>query len=163
AAVWPLQRLLRTLTDQVRNGMGAEIAAVAAIGFGEHLAACFGRAAPMRAPPRRTRRALAVFRIADEFLRSNGARPLPLGDIVAATGASIRSLHHAFMAATSMSPAAYLKRRRLMQVHAVLKRADPAKTLVKTVAIDHGFWHLGHFAAVYGAMFGCPPSETLRL
>ena len=142
--------------------MGSEVSAAAATGFGEHLAACFSRAAPVRAPPRRTRGALAVFRIAEEFLRANGARPLHLDDIVVATGASLRSLHHAFMATVAMSPAAYLRRRRLMQVHAVLKRADAAQTLVKTVAIDHGFWHLGHFAAAYAAMFGCRPTETLR-
>jgi hypothetical protein len=93
--------------------MGSEVAAAAATGFGEHLAPCFRRAEPMRAPPRRTRRALAVFRIAEDFLRANGACLLHLDDVVAATGTSQRSLHHALMAATEMS---YLRRRRLMQV-----------------------------------------------
>jgi AraC family transcriptional regulator, ethanolamine operon transcriptional activator len=33
---------------------------------------------------------------------------------------------------------------------------------VKKIALDSGFWHLGHFAKDYHALFGENPSETLR-
>ena len=33
--------------------------------------------------------------------------------------------------------------------------------LVKSVALTHGFWHLGQFAHDYRATFGEMPSETL--
>jgi hypothetical protein len=32
---------------------------------------------------------------------------------------------------------------------------------VKSIALSHGFWHLGQFAHDYRATFGEAPSETL--
>jgi AraC family ethanolamine operon transcriptional activator len=59
-----------------------------------------------------------------------------------------------------MSPHAYLKSRRLLLVRRALLDRRDGPDLVKSVALDHGFWHLGHFARDYCALFGELPSET---
>jgi transcriptional regulator GlxA family with amidase domain len=46
-------------------------------------------------------------------------------------------------------------------VRRALRGAQPGKHLVKTIALGHGFWHLGRFAQDYRALFGETPSETL--
>jgi hypothetical protein len=48
-----------------------------------------------------------------------------------------------------------------MMVRQALESAGPEPPLVKTVALDHGFWHLGHFACDYRDLFGETPSETV--
>jgi len=77
-------------------------------------------------------------------------------------GVSERTLRYTFCNLTGMPPLAFLKRQRLNRVHRSLRRADPAETLVKQVALTHGFSHLGHFSREYRQMFGEAPSETLR-
>ncbi|WP_068113355.1 helix-turn-helix domain-containing protein [Tropicimonas marinistellae] len=75
---------------------------------------------------------------------------------------SLRTLHYAFEDVTGMSPATWLRRHRLNNVHKTLIKASPDETLVKSVAIDNGFVHLGHFAKQYQRLFGCTPSQTLQ-
>ena len=55
----------------------------------------------------------------------------------------------------------YLKRLRLNGVHRALRVADKANTRIIDVATAWGFWHMGHFASDYRAMFGVSPSQTL--
>jgi AraC family ethanolamine operon transcriptional activator len=50
-----------------------------------------------------------------------------------------------------------------MMTRQVLSNAESEDTLVKTVALDHGFWHFGNFSQDYRKLFGETPSETLAL
>jgi AraC family ethanolamine operon transcriptional activator len=84
-------------------------------------------------------------------------------DLCAALGVSARRLHDAFRAVLGMSPHAYLKSRRLLLAHRALLGRMDRPDLVKSVALAHGFWHLGHFARDYRALFGRLPSETLAM
>ena len=119
-------------------------------------------AAPARPPSRRaTREALRVFREAEDALHANLARPLYRDDLCALLGVSRRKLHDAFMAVAGVTPPAYLKLRRLVLVRRALRAAPDGPPLVKSVALSHGFWHLGHFARDYGALFGELPSATV--
>ena len=43
-----------------------------------------------------------------------------------------------------------------------LQSRDGSVPLVKSVALGHGFWHLGQFAHDYRNTFGEAPSETLE-
>ena len=57
-----------------------------------------------------------------------------------------------------MSPLAYVKAVRLKQARQALKQARS----VTEAATACGFWHFGHFAHDYQALFGERPSDTLR-
>jgi AraC family ethanolamine operon transcriptional activator len=111
--------------------------------------------------PRRTRDMLRQVGAADEFLRANIDRPVYTDELCAALHVSARTLHQSFAAVYGMSPHAYLKRRRLILVHRALRAAREGRAMVKSVALAHGFWHLGRFAQEYATMFGEMPSETL--
>jgi AraC family ethanolamine operon transcriptional activator len=114
------------------------------------------------APQRRaTRDAMRVVRDAEAFLYATMARPLYRDDLCAALGVSRRKLHDAFVSTTGMTPPTYLKTRRLVLVRRALKAARNGRPLVKSVALAHGFWHLGYFAQDYRELFGELPSETL--
>jgi len=75
---------------------------------------------------------------------------------------SERTLGYAFKDVTGISPAAYLRAIRLNRVRRGLLHSAPGQTLVKTIACEHGFWHLGQFSHDYRQLFGQSPSETLR-
>jgi AraC-like DNA-binding protein len=109
--------------------------------------------------PRSTRSQVRIVRRADEYLREHRARPIYTNELCDVVGVSPRTLHSAFAALYGCSPHAYLKRRRLLMVHRVLQASEGA-LLVKTAALDHGFWHLGNFARDYRALFGVVPTVT---
>jgi AraC family ethanolamine operon transcriptional activator len=115
------------------------------------------------APQRRASRdAMRVVRDAEAFLQANLMRPLYRDDLCAALGVSRRKLHDAFVSTVGMTPPTYLKTRRLVLVRRALRMARPGRSLVKSVALTHGFWHLGYFAQDYRELFGELPSETLE-
>lgn len=102
-----------------------------------------------------------LVRQATDLVLSDPKRRMGLTDICAYLNVSLRRLHYSFQAATEDSPAIWLRRVRLNQVHKILLASSPDDVLVKQVAIDHGFLHLGHFAMQYRILFGCSPSQTL--
>jgi AraC-like DNA-binding protein len=61
-----------------------------------------------------------------------------------------------------MGPIRYLTLRRMHLARRALSRADSSMATVTQIATDHGFWELGRFAVAYHALFGEPPSTTLR-
>lgn len=73
-------------------------------------------------------------------------------------GVSRRTLQNAFHRVLDMSPLAYIKAVRLKQARECLKQAQS----VTDAATACGFWHFGHFAHDYQALFGERPSDTLR-
>jgi AraC-like DNA-binding protein len=111
--------------------------------------------------PRAAREAHRVVRAAEDYLHADIGRPIFREQLCAALGVSLRKLHDAFVSTTGMSPQAYLKTRRLMLVRRSLRERDARPPLVKSVALAHGFWHLGHFARDYRMLFGESPSATM--
>ena len=75
---------------------------------------------------------------------------------------SRRTLERAFHESLDMSPATYFRIRGLNAVRRLLLDTPPIPGVVARLAIDHGFWHLGRFAASYRALFGERPTDTLR-
>lgn len=110
--------------------------------------------------PRALREAVRLVAQAEAFLDAQRHRPVFVAELGAALGCSPRNLQNAFLAVVGTSPHAYLKRRRLSQARAALRRSPARPGRVKAVALDHGFWHLGHFALDYRALFGESPSDT---
>ena len=60
-----------------------------------------------------------------------------------------------------MPPIAFLRRKRLGDVHRALLMAGRS-TSIREVAVEHGFIELGRFAREYRRHFGELPSTTLR-
>lgn len=164
AAARRLQRAVAEATDLVGSlppgSAGPELAVALSNSVNDSLFAAFAAAGPQPEIPRATRAAMRILQRAEAYLAANIARPVHTEELCAVLEVSPRSLHKAFVATCGMSPQAYLKRRRLMLVHAALKAEAERPPLVKSVALGHGFWHLGHFARDYRALFGCSPSET---
>lgn len=130
------QSLLGDVDHAFATAPGSELAGFA---IGNHVRAC---------------------RRANEFLRS--AIGLPSNEEVAeAAGVTVRTLHNAMVAVQGISLQRFMTLNRLWAVRTALIRARPGD-LVKTIAFDHGFWHLGRFSQTYRAFFGETPSATLN-
>jgi len=112
-------------------------------------------------PPPNVSRRLEIIRKTEEFAESFPNRSLRVPDVCRHVGTSERNLRYAFEDLAGISPAAYLKAHRLSRVHTALLEADPSEMLVKTIAYEHRFWHLGQFSRDYRLAFGERPSETL--
>jgi AraC family transcriptional regulator, ethanolamine operon transcriptional activator len=107
----------------------------------------------------RARRRMVVR--ADEYLRAHLHRPIYTEELCEALAVSATGLAEAFRAVFGVSPHRFLKLRRLSMVRAALQAREGPPPLVKSVALSHGFWHLGQFARDYRETFGETPSETL--
>jgi AraC family transcriptional regulator, ethanolamine operon transcriptional activator len=101
-----------------------------------------------------------ICRIADEFIRSNAKSSQNSAEVAVAAGVTIRTLHNAMVAVNGMSLQRFMLLDRLWATHAALVRAGP-EDLVKTIALDQGFWHFGRFSRTYRTFFGEAPSDTL--
>jgi AraC-like DNA-binding protein len=98
----------------------------------------------------------------EEFLECHPDRPFCLTEICAAIGVAERTLRVACEEQLGMAPIRFLSMRRFHLVHRALRQADPSKTTVTRIAIDHGFWELGRFSVAYRALFDESPSDSLR-
>ena len=111
--------------------------------------------------PRGTRSRRRIVIRADEYLRTHLDRPIYSEELCSVLGASASALADAFQASFGISPHRFLKLRRLSMVRAALRPYEGRMPLVKSVALAHGFWHLGLFAHDYRETFGGMPSDTL--
>jgi len=99
---------------------------------------------------------------AKEFIRENVREAIDPEDIAAAVHVSARALYAAFKTSLNTTPMRYLKQLRLDMVRETLHDLDPRQASVTTVALEHGFQHLGHFCEAYKERFGELPGETLH-
>jgi AraC family ethanolamine operon transcriptional activator len=76
-------------------------------------------------------------------------------------GVGERTLQYAFRERFGLTPAAFLKMRRLAEVRRRLLRPGIGDLTVGETAASLGFWHVGQFAADYRRAFGETPSQTL--
>jgi AraC-like DNA-binding protein len=106
-------------------------------------------------PPRAIRRVI-------DAIHDEPERPFTVADLARIAGMSVRSLQEGFRRHVGCAPMTYLQRERLVRAHESLRRADPLRVTVATVAHRWGFAHLGRFASAYRSRFGETPSETLK-
>ncbi|UPK03133.1 helix-turn-helix domain-containing protein [Bradyrhizobium sp. 170] len=111
--------------------------------------------------PRLAQSAVKLVRDVERYLVDAGNRPIHISELSGVFNVSRRRLHRAFIDVLGVPPIAFLRRKRLGDVHEALLTAGPAAT-VRQVAIDHGFGELGRFAAAYRRLFGELPSQTFR-
>lgn len=114
----------------------------------------------LRTPSMRSRD-LAMRRCLERIERTDWAElsPAVLCEI---SGVGERTLQYAFRERFGVTPAAFLKARRLAAVRERLLRAEGMDETVGDASAALGFWHLGHFAADYRRFFSEAPSDTLR-
>ena len=96
----------------------------------------------------------------EHYTNAAGTRPVHISEICAQCGVSRRSLHRAFHEVLGIGPVTYLQRKRLCDIHSVLRDSDPATTTIAEVALQHGFLNLGRFSGYYRSLFDEYPSET---
>jgi len=108
------------------------------------------------------RRSRAILARLLEFLEAHPCRPLYLAEICASIGVAERTLRASCERHLGMGPIRYLSLRRMHLVRRALLHSNPSAATVTQIVTDHGFWELGHFSVAYRALFGEPPSKTLR-
>ena len=100
--------------------------------------------------------------LAKEYLDAHMKGPVTVADLCAHTGIRIRTLQRIFQRELGLSPGRYLLARRLGAVRRALVAVDPEHGIIKRVARDHGFTHMGRFAVDYRSQFAETPSQTLN-
>jgi len=85
-----------------------------------------------------------------------------VAELSRALGTSDRKLREAFASILGVSPARYLRLRRLMLVRAALRALGGPWQTVREAALAHGFWHLGRFSSFYREAFSESPVRTLQ-
>jgi AraC-like DNA-binding protein len=95
------------------------------------------------------------------YLDTVGARPVHISEICERFNVEERTLYRHFHSVVGMAPKAYLRIKRLNDVHTELRR-DGLTMSVADVASAHGFLEHGRFAGDYRRLFGELPSQTLR-
>ena len=98
---------------------------------------------------------------AEELIRSHPERPITVGDLIATSGVSARTLFEGFQRFRGTTPMALLRTVRLERVRADLETAPPSENIAG-IAFKWGIVHLGRFARDYRRRFGELPSHTLR-
>jgi len=119
---------------------------------------------PARGESRSTRRLSSrdIVVAAVEYSRTcHGRRPSVL-ELCRASAVSERRLMYAFEEMTGVSPRRYVSLASMARIYRSLVRGYPGDVSVGDLAFDHGWYHLGRFAAAYRRIYGELPSETLR-
>lgn len=111
----------------------------------------------------RVARRFGRLRQAQAFLVERCPGEVSLGELCREVAISRRGLECLFEDCLGLSPAAFVRHQRLHGVRGALRAASPAAGMVKAIALEWGFWHLGRFARDYRALFGESPRETLGL
>jgi AraC-like DNA-binding protein len=122
---------------------------------------CVADPSPRRRTIRRWEDADLVHEALD-YLDRTGNWMVPVLTLCRHVGVSERRLQVGFAAMLGMAPAAFMRHRALQAAHRALRDADPTTNEVSAIARGCGFEHLGRFAGYYRAVYGEPPSATLR-
>ena len=152
--------ILRT-DEEVRRSFAARLVMQDEL-LGAFLESLAGGVEP--APMPAIANAAALVSRAEAFVKDSGINSTCVSDLCLGCGVPRRTLSHAFHQVLGMGPATYLRRLRLNQVRWTLRqlRATDRRIRVKSVALEHGFWHPGRFSSQYRELFGESPLESTR-
>lgn len=104
------------------------------------------------------RRRWKLVQQARDYIDSMQDETLGIEDLCRELSVSRRTLQYCFQEILGLTPAAFIRARRLNKVRDLLKEVDS----VTEAATAWGFWHFGHFSQEYKKLFGELPSDTLR-
>lgn len=94
------------------------------------------------------------------WIEANLGEPITLGALCRVAGVGARCLQRTFEHRRGVSPMRFVAERRLAATHHALLQARPGAN-VTTIALAHGFDHVGRFAQLYRQVIGELPSRTL--
>ncbi|MFC6712124.1 helix-turn-helix domain-containing protein [Paracoccus cavernae] len=103
----------------------------------------------------------ASMRRIDQLIDEDSDCLIGLQELCEGARLSLRTIESIIRRRMGMTAHSYLQRRRLSRVRQALLTPREIRT-VTSIAMDHGFTHLGRFSAFYRQMYGELPSETLR-
>jgi AraC-like DNA-binding protein len=103
-----------------------------------------------------------IAKCVQQYLEENYRKAVRLEQLCRVTGVGIRTLQRSFAEYFDITITEYLKTVRLDGAHRELAFAHPSQRSVTTVALRHGFSHLGRFSVEFRQRFGESPSEVLR-
>ena len=112
-------------------------------------------------PTRRTAVRLRLLRQGRDFIAERARQPIHLDDLCTELNLSRRGVEVLFRDSLGLGPTAFIRHQRLHGIRQALREAAPTPGTVKQLALQWGFWHLGHFANDYRTLFGEKPSQTL--
>jgi AraC-like DNA-binding protein len=101
-----------------------------------------------------------LFATVDRYIDAHLGDEISASELAVMCNMSVRTLYDRFTQIKSVTPAWYVKNRKLRRVFERLSSEDARS--VSEVATDFGFNHLGRFSSDYRAAFGELPSDTLR-
>ena len=116
--------------------------------------------ASVRQPDARHAGDYAFARRVEAFMLEHIDEPLTLGQIARSVDCSAGTLINIFKRTVGLSPMAYWRIVRLNEARRRIERAVIPQPRIIDIAVDCGFWHLGHFGTAYKTMFGKTPSES---
>ena len=114
-------------------------------------------------PPRKTQHDKKRVDIVCEYMIANLDKVIHRSELSSISGLSIRTLSRYFNKYFGMGPMAFLKKRRLEQVHTELMLGDKSSLKISDIAMKYGFQELGKFSSIYKAQYGELPSKTLAI
>lgn len=106
--------------------------------------------------------AVRLVRRAQEIIEDFGSTPVHISQLTTALRVPRRSLERAFDEVVGISPARYLRHKRLCDARILLRERTDSRLTVAEVAFRQGFSDFGRFSSYYRNLFGENPSETLR-
>jgi AraC-like DNA-binding protein len=109
----------------------------------------------------RTAGAAKHLRKARDFIQENSRGALQLDELSALLGMSRRGVELMFRKSLGIGPGAFIRQQRLHGVRRELLAAQPQSGVIKELALEWGFWHMGHFSRNYRTLFGEMPTSTL--
>lgn len=112
-------------------------------------------------PGRRVEARMRRLRQAREYVAGFLHEPIQLEDLCGSVGLSRRGVEMLFQDSLGIGPVAFIRHQRLHGARRALLSSSPAPGVVKKIALDWGFWHLGRFSITYRALFGESPNMTL--
>jgi len=97
-----------------------------------------------------------------EYIKANSNRVIMIAELCRFTGRSERTLQRSFKSYYNVSIQDFIKFYRLHEVRKKLLNPENIET-ISTLALRHGFTHLGRFSQQYKTFFGESPSQTRHM
>lgn len=94
------------------------------------------------------------------YMEDNIGNAVPVSDVAAHVGITLRALERLFERWLKTSPAAYYREMRLRRARTLLQQTDLP---IIEVAIMNGFSDSAHFSRTYKSLFGHPPSMERKI